>query len=134
MKSEEVIEIIEAICDKLGIAMNSAKDIIPELAKREIAINLFWVVTSIIIILISVKVIRFVITRAKKDIAEENPKRWSKKELTDYDSVTIVSSVGVIMIMIFIFALIFSAKDLVAWIASPQASAIAYVLDSLNQQ
>ena len=110
MRSEEVIEVINVICDRLGLAVDSATEIIPELARREITIGLFWVVSSIVIIVLSIKAIRFVTSKKKKDLKfRERESLWSAN-YDNYEYVTIVSFVAGASIIVFILVCILQIR------------------------
>lgn len=129
MNSQDVIEVIETICDKLGIAINSFRDFVPELMKYRISSSVFWVVSSILIIFISVLMIKYAITKARKELKEN--KRYYD-EFSDFPSVWVSSTIGGFLILIFSFVFLFSARNIILWVSSPYASAINYILSYLG--
>ncbi len=132
MRSEDAIEAINVICDRLGLAIDSATEIIPELVKREITIGLFWIVLSIVIIGLSIKVISLVVSKAKKDLESRGHKSIWNASLDGYEYVEVVSFVAGALIIVFTLVLLFSAKNTIAYIVSPKGSAIIYVLDLIG--
>lgn len=129
MNSKEVIEIIETICDKLGIAINSFSDFVPELVKYRVSSSVFWIVSSLLIIVASVVVIRYTVKRASKIYAKEHHGgRMDFYDFDDFPSVYVSSIVGGILAFIFLFVLLFNLRRIVVWTISPQASAVDYVL------
>lgn len=131
MNSEEAVKIIETICDKLGIAVNSAKDIVPELAKYEISKGVFWSLSSIVIILICFYLIKKTISLAKKEI-EKVDNRWDRDTLSEYPSVWVMGIVCGFFIVCYVIKLFNSLAIITTWIISPEASAIKYVLSLIQ--
>lgn len=125
MNSKDVIEIIETICDKLGIMAGSFSDLVPELAKYKITMAVFWIISAIAVIAVSIVAIVVVISRARKMIDDD---RFPYMEFIDFPSVVITSILGSAAILAFTIALIISISDIIAWTTSPQVSAIRYVL------
>ncbi len=130
MGSEEIIEIIETICGKLGIAINSFSDFVPELAKYKISTSAFWVSASALVILLSAFLIVYIVKRAEKMI-RENPKVFSYGCVSDFASVWAISIVCGFLVLVFLFVFLCNARNIVSWVASPQASAVDYMLNFL---
>lgn len=130
MNSKEVIEVIETICDKLGIAINSFSDFVPNLAKYKISTDLFMLIISTVIIVLSLITIKRVFGHAKR--ALENSGSFYC-DYADFPSVWLSSIVGGGLILFFVFTFVLRAKSLVGWIASPQASAVNYILSYFQQ-
>ncbi|MCI9081453.1 MAG: hypothetical protein HFI70_03865 [Lachnospiraceae bacterium] len=128
MNSQDVISIIETLCEKLGIATDSFQDFVPELIKYRISLSVFWVVVSLLIILASVLVIRYTFKRAQGTHSKNYGGRITFYDFDDFPSVYISSIVGGILIFIFLFVFLFNFRRIVVCIASPQAYAIDYVL------
>lgn len=129
MNTESVVNVIETIYAKLGIAANSFQDFVPELAKYKILIAVFWIISSVIIISLSALAIKYVYTRVCRIIKKEGEDRPSVDDLLDFPSIYVVSIAGGVLIIVFLCVLIGSVEDIVAWIFSPQASAVTYILD-----
>ena len=129
MKSEEVIAIIEVICDKLGIAMNSMKDIVPMLAKYEIAMCIYWSIASIIVIGICLMIIKRFVDLAKKQIEKE--KTFLREKLADFPSVMVSGIAGGLLIFIFAITMLLNIADLIGWMVSAETMAIKYVMSLL---
>ena len=129
MNSKDVIDIIETICDKLGIAVNSFSEFVPELMKYKVSLSAFWMISSLLIIVISSIVIRYTIKRARKIYSETH--EGVTMDLWDYNefpSVYVSSVVGGVLILILLIVFLFNLKEIVVWIASPKASAVNYIL------
>lgn len=133
MSSKDVIDIIETICDKLGIAINSFSDFVPELMKYKISTSLFWVLASALVIFLSAYAIKYTIRRANKIIDKKSEKQYYSDELQDFPSVVAISFIGGALILIFLFVFLCNIRNIVAWISSPQASAVNYVLNYFKQ-
>lgn len=129
VNSKDVIEIIETICDKLGIMAGSFSNLVPELAKYKITMAVFWIISAIAVIAVSIVAIVVVISRARKMIDDN---RFLFTELADFPSVVITSILGGAAILAFTITLIVSIWDVIAWTTSPQVSAIRYVLSCFD--
>lgn len=135
MNSEEVIKVIDALCDKLEIAVNSAKDFVPALAKYQIVSNIFDSVMSGLIIAISIVAIKKAYESAVREFEKEKEARmnWEKHDSPmDFWRVAIALPVGVIAIIIFVCLFVVSVRDVLIWTISPETSAIDYVLNALR--
>lgn len=136
MNSEEVIKVIDVLCDKLGIAVNSAKDFVPALAKYQIVSNIFDSVMSVLIIAISIVVIRKAFESAEKKMKKEREtgvSSWSSHDSVWYFWYTwLASIIGGIAILMSVCLFMSSVHDVLVWSISPEASAIKYVLNILN--
>lgn len=130
MDSEEMIEIIETICGKLGIAINSFSDFVPELAKYKIYTSAFWVVASALVILLLESLITYTVQRAEKIIRKE-PEVCLYSSPGDFPSTWVISVVCGFLVLVFLFVFLCNARNIVAWVASPQASAVDYILNFL---
>lgn len=136
MNSEAVIKVIDTICDKLGLAVNSAKDFVPMLAKYQIVSNIFDSVMSALIIAISILAIKKAFKTAEKIIKKENERGISlfyrRDSVWDFWYTWVSVIVGVIAIIIFVIIFLNSAHDVLTWSTSPEACSINYVLGILN--
>lgn len=131
MRDKEIINVIDAICDKLGIVSESAVNIMHELAKQEITESLFWIVVSIVIIIFSAKAIQFAVSKAKAD-SKSASRKYLHDNIFDYESVIITSAIAGTTIAIFLFVMVFSIENAVMWKIYPEASVIKYVMNSVK--
>lgn len=136
MSSDDVIKVIDTICDKIGIAFDSAKEFVPSMAKYQIASNAFSCIISVVIIVISIIAIKKAFESAenkiKKEI-EEGVSSWcSHDNVWEFGTTWIASIICGILIIIFIFNLVISAHDVLVWIVSPDVSAINYVMNMVQ--
>lgn len=119
--SNEVNEVINNICDKLGYA---ASEITPEMARYMIVRGIYGVIVCIVLMIIAV----IVGTIAYK----------SYKNLSPYDqewncTLQFFSMFcSAVMLTVLILVLVFEGVDLVGWIASPKASMVQYVLNAIK--
>lgn len=119
--SNEVNEVINNICNKLGYA---ASEITPEMARYMIAKDTFAVIASVVILVISVLIIA--ITNKKLQVKLGNY-QWANDT---YETViTVIMGIASIMSVI---ALLTFGADLIGWIASPKASMVEYVLSAIK--
>jgi len=121
--SEDVNNIINNLCDKLGYA---ASEITPEMAKYMIAKNVFSIIVCVAIIAVCAVIIAKLLKRYFKE-AEENPYYDSPFEI-------LFSFVCGVAIFAVFLILVFDGTDLVGWIASPKASMVEYVLNAIGQK
>ena len=119
--SKEVTEIINTLCEKLGVA---ASVLVPEMARYNIArLAFLTVVQTIMAIVIAVVVVKLV----KWTFSNENTD-WDDKALMVFLTCIIP---GVAM-LIFACCAISSATDLIGWIASPTASAVKEITSMIK--
>ena len=114
--SKEVTEIINTLCDKLGVA---ASYLIPELAKKNIAQDVVGVILCVIVLGVAIIFIVRIIKLSTED--------------GDFDfdiacTSLLPAAVGIIAFIIFGAILI----DLAGWIASPTAMAIERITEMIK--
>lgn len=136
MTSEDVIKVIDTICDKIGVAFDSAKEFVPSLAKYEIASNAFYSIMSAVIIAVSIIVIKKAFESAENEIKKEierdviSYKRHNN--VWDFYRTCITTMIGVFLIVIFVLIFVTCVHDVLTWIVSPDVSAINYVMDMVQ--
>lgn len=117
--SEEVTKIINALCEKLGVAANI---LVPEMARYNIARLAFLTVAqgifSIVVAAIIAKLVKHVI---KNEDGEEMA-----------ISIFLVNMIPGIVLIFLCVATISSATDLIGWIASPTASAVKEITSMIK--
>ena len=119
--SKEVEQIINTLCEKLGVAANI---LVPELAKYNIARLCFLIVVqTILAVVMAVVVVKLV--------------KWSfGNEDADFEDKALSVFLtcifpGIVMAILTCFA-IASATDLIGWIASPTASAVKEITSMIK--
>ena len=111
--SKEVTEIINTLCEKLGVA---ASVLVPEMARYNIArLAFLTVVQTILAVVMAVVVVKIV----KWSLGNEDAD-WDDKAL----SVFLTCIIPGLVMAFLIGCAISSATDLIGWIASPTASAV----------
>lgn len=119
--SKEVTEIINTLCEKLGVA---ASVLVPELAKYNIARLCFLtVVHTILAVVMAVIVVKLV----KWCLSDEDAD-WEYKALGIFMTNIIP---GIALLVLICFAIV-SATDLIGWIASPTASAVKEITSMIK--
>lgn len=119
--SKEVTEIINTLCEKLGVA---ASVLVPEMARYNIARLCFLtVVQTIIAIVMAVVVVKFLKWTFSHEDAD-----WEDKALAVFLTCVIP---GIAMVVLTCCA-IASATDLIGWIASPTASAVKEITSMIK--
>lgn len=114
--SKEVNEIINNLCEKLG---TSAKFLIPEMARMNIAQSVFMVIfTAIMLALCAVMTVK--------------AWKYDHRDGQDFfdDSYFTLLPVGIGMIMFVIFSV--SLYNLIGWLSSPTAMAINEIVRTLK--
>ena len=119
--SAEVTEIINTLCEKLGVA---ADILVPEMARYYIArLVFFTLIESIFAIVVAI-----VFTKIMK---------WTLSADTDLgDRVFMIFFTNLIpglFLIILLVSAVSSAADLIGWIASPTASAVREITNLINQ-
>lgn len=136
MSSDDVIKVIDTICDKIGVAFDSAKEFVPSLAKYEIVSNAFYSIMSAVIIVISIIAIKKAFESAeneiKKEIEDGVSSRNRHDDVWDFWRTMLSSIIGGILIVACVFAFVISVHDVLTWMASPDVSAINYVMDMVQ--
>lgn len=136
MSSDDVIKVIDTICDKIGVAFDSAKEFVPSLAKYEIASNAFYSIMSAVIIAVSIIVIKKAFESAENEIKKEIEDRvssWNRHDdVWDFWRTMLSSIIGGILIVACVFAFVISVHDVLTWMVSPDVSAINYVMDMVQ--
>ncbi len=115
----EVNEIINNLCNKLGVAVS---ELIPALARYQIAHKATLCITFIILLYIGIRV---VIPAAYNKLDNRDGSPWQ-------DDIPIISLFIVIVLVIIGIVLIITIPDLVGWIASPTGAAFKEITKVLS--
>ena len=111
--SAEVTEIINTLCEKLGVA---ADILVPEMARYYIArlvfLTLIESIFTIIVATVLVRIVRWILSVEDADLGD--------KLITIF---FVCLALGVLLVTL-LFSTASSATDLIGWIASPTASAV----------
>ncbi|MCD7805418.1 MAG: hypothetical protein LUH03_09835 [Oscillospiraceae bacterium] len=149
MTADEVTTIIDQLCDKLGLAVDSMVELVPELAQMKVAQYTYAMCALglTVIVMIAIIVIawqygkRWAKRANEKAIAswEEDKKRWpeltrdkcKQYSVTDNDAVGVTIVVSVVCLIFAVAAIAAEGWNLVKWLSSPTAAAIEYILSLL---
>ena len=119
--SKEVTEIINTLCEKLGVA---ASVLVPELAKYNIArLAFLTVVQTILAVVMAVIVVKLVKWSFGNEDADLEDKTLS---------VFLTCVIPGLAMVILTCCAISSATDLIGWIASPTASAVKEITSMIK--
>ena len=129
MTSKDVIQVIDAICEKIGAGIHSFNDFVPALAKKQIVGSAYWVILSLIVITSLLIAVWIASRSAEKEIVG-SPYLDSVFDCGWFSVMAIVSAA---IILIFAIILIVALGDLISWVASPEANAITYILRIISQ-
>ena len=119
--SKEVTEIINTLCEKLGIA---ASVLVPEMARYNIArLAFLTAVQTILAVVMAVIIVKFV----KWSFGIEDAD-WDDKAL----SVLLTCLIPGLVLVFLIVGVISNATDLIGWIASPTATAVKEITSMIK--
>ena len=119
--SKEVEQIINTLCEKLGVAANI---LVPEIARYSIArLAFLTVVLGIMAVVMAVVVVKLV----KWSFGNEDA-NWEDKAF----SVFLTSMFPGLVLVVLVVGTIVIAADLVGWIASPTASAVKEITSMIK--
>ena len=125
MTSETATEIINAICDKIGIVYDKAVGLVPYIVRYNIACGL----TSIFVAAVIAVVSAFLIHMSKKKAVEYNERHKNDRYLTDrtwFDYVGgIIGASGLVVAGVLL--LVFGGL-LIMWLVAPEISALKWAL------
>ena len=125
MTGETTMEIINAICDKIGIVYDKAVGLVPYIVRYNIASGL----TSIFIAAVIAVVSAFLIHMAQKKAAEYNEQHKNdvypiNREWFDY----VGGMIGVPGLVIAGILLLIFSNSLIKWIVAPEISALQWAV------
>ena len=125
MTSETAMEIINAICDKIGIVYDKAVGLVPYIVRYNIASGL----TSIFIAAVIAVVSAFLIHMAQKKAAEYNEQHKNdvypiNREWFDY----VGGMIGVPGLVIAGVLLLIFSNSLIPWLVAPEISALQWAV------
>ena len=109
----EVTEIINTLCEKLGVAANV---LVSEMARYYIArlafLTLIETIFVIIVAIVFTRIMKWILVETDTDVEDKIPMIFFGDLIP-----------GILLIILFVCA-VSSAADLIGWIASPTASAV----------
>lgn len=111
--SSEVTEIINALCEKLGVAANV---LVPEMARYYIArltfLTLIETIIAIIVAIAFARIVKWILSVEDADLGD--------KLITIF----LVGMLPGVLLIFLLVSTVANAADLIGWIASPTASAV----------
>ena len=119
MNANDINTIIDHICEKIGVGIDSAKEFVPELARYQIIHSGMCAVLCAIAVALLILLIR----RENRIIANENGNIYDDTIINEM--VLIVAGIALIINTICIG---YHITQFVEWIATPEAKAIVYIL------
>ena len=125
MTSETAMEIINAICDKIGIVYDKALGLVPYIVRYNIARSLAWIFGAAVIAVISALLIHM----AKKKAAEYNEQHKNDaypENSTCFDYIEgMVGALGLVVAGILLLAV---GGSLIIWLGAPEIRALRWAL------
>lgn len=122
--SKEVTEIINTLCEKLGVA---ASVLVPEMAKYNIArlafLTVVYTIIAVVMAVIVAKLVKWILDNGDNEDVD-----WEDMGLFIFLACLIP---GLVMVILTGCA-IASATDLIGWIASPTASAVKEITSMIK--
>lgn len=130
--SEEIIKVLDNLCEKFGIAIDwTSQNVVPylkELVGRfinyEVVTSIFWIIVGVIAIIIPVIVIKKISKYAEKEIEEDYYSDWRF-----YQVVTIIF--GSLIVFTFLIMILFQIYDIIECYTIPEKVIFDY-LNSLT--
>lgn len=125
MTSETAIEVINAVCDKIGIAYDKAVGLVPYIVRYNIASYLTGIFVAAVVAAVGV----FLIHAAKKKAAEyheqhKNDRYPDSRAWFDYiEGMIGAPGLGIAVILLLIFG-----GSLIMWLVAPEISALQWAL------
>ena len=124
MTSETAMEIINAICDKIGIVYDKAVGLVPYIVRYNIAYDVTLLVIGLALILTGALLWRKGDKLTREDMKRNNSNHWSYYA-EDHLGWLLVGGgtlpIGTLLALIHV-------ADLVYWIAAPEISALKWAL------
>lgn len=125
MTGETSMEIINAICDKIGIVYDKAVGLVPYIVRYNIACGLTSIFAAAVIAVVSA----FLIHMAQKKAAEYNEQHKNdvypiNREWFDY----VGGMIGVPGLVIAGILLLIFSNSLIKWIVAPEISALQWAV------
>ncbi|MGM9556587.1 MAG: hypothetical protein ACI3VM_09205 [Oscillospiraceae bacterium] len=125
MTGETAIEIINAICDKIGIVYDKAVGLVPYIVRYNIARNLAWIFAGAAMAGVGV----FLIHAAEKKAAEYNEQHKNDEYPENRTSLDYIECmVGAPCLGIAGFLLLVFGGSLIMWLVAPEISALQWAL------
>ena len=129
MNSTDAMEIINAICDKIGIVYDKAVGLVPYIVRYNIACGL----TSIFVAAVIAVVSAFLIHMAQKKAAEYNEQHKNDRYLTDRTWFTYVGGmIGASGLVVAGVLLLVFGGLLIMWLVAPEISALKWALSLIG--
>ena len=125
MTGETSMEIINAICDKIGIVYDKAVGLVPYIVRYNIACGLTSIFAAAVIAVVSA----FLIHMAQKKAAEYNEQHKNDRYLTDRTwsdyAGGVIGASGLVVagVLLLVFG-----DSLIKWIVAPEISALKWAL------
>lgn len=125
MTSETAMEIINAICDKIGIVYDKAVGLVPYIVRYNIACGLTSIFAAAVVAVVS----SFLIHMAKKKAAEYNEQHKNdvypiNREWFDY----VGGMIGAPSLVIAGVLLLIFSNSLISWLVAPEISALQWAM------
>ena len=123
--SNEITEIINTLCEKLGVAVDV---LVPEMTRYYIArltfLTLIETILAIIMAIIFAKITKWILKRTNADGYYD----WSDK----VSLLLFADLIPGVLLLVSFLAAITDAANLIGWIASPTASAIREIANLIK--
>ena len=132
---EEIIKVLDALSEKLGIAIDYTSDnVIPyiqqlseKLVNYELATSIMFVILNIIPVIVTLVLIKYIMKSVKNGTYTTKG-----SEFTVYEVATILAAVLSFLCIFFTINIIFEAIDIITCIAFPEKIIFEYVTEVLQ--
>lgn len=130
MNSNDVVLVIDTICEKLGIAAEAAAQIVPRLAMAHIAEQCATILLLLVGMVVCCVVIRKVYVFVKRDVDESDSMFCDT--VWDSPGFVFVAALTCMFVVVAVIALFILIPDTVGWIVAPDAKAVQYVISMIG--
>lgn len=120
MDANQVNQVIDNLCSKLGMGVDSVAQLVPSFARLKIGLNGYWIVVSLIVFVVSALIFKKLI----KDFYE-----------VDYGSQEMRVGIGFVLAVIdivFIMVFLVCSYELVGWVMAPDIRTIEYIMNMIK--
>lgn len=120
MNGNEVNEVINNICEKIGIGINSAKEFVPLFTKYKVIDSAFTCIGFLVITVI------FIILARKESKSYKEADEWDK------DAYAVGAGGSVLASLVFGGMSLWKLFTMIEWLVVPEAMTVQYILSMMK--
>jgi len=131
MTVEEASAIIDQLCDKLGLAVSSMSELVPELTRVKVSGCIYAI---LVCMLLSSAAAIFIFIKYKNTVklvedASDSDQAYYRIKMSDDCGWIITLIVGISVVGVCVMWIIITGYELLQWVTSPTMMTIQYILD-----